>query len=141
MSEEVINPEDLKTEEPKKMTVEEGKKRIKEIDGAQDLDKMKDIKIPTRRVKMLMVNPADFMFLFTKGLVFRKRTRIISGLPEDAKLVTIAADSARNGIMLVVESEEYDEVPINVLPPVQVVEIDTRTLEDSKKKKASRKKK
>jgi hypothetical protein len=137
---EAIDP-NQDVEDKKKMTVDEGRQRIKEIDSAQNLDKMEDLKIPTRRVKMLMVNPADFMFLFTKGLVFRKRTRIISGVPEDAKLIALAADSARNGVMLVVESETYDEVPINVLPPVQVVEIDTRTLDDAKKKKATRKKK
>lgn len=130
-----------KAEEKKTITQEEGKERIKEIDGAQDLDKLKDLKIPTRRVKMLMVNPADFMFLFTKGLVFRKRTRIVEGVPEDAQLIAVAPDSIRNGIMLVVQSEEYDEVPINVLPPVQVVEIDTRTLDATKKKKVTRKKK
>lgn len=140
MSDEGIDPkQDIKDKET--ITAGEAKERIKEIDSAQDLEKMKDTKVPTRRVKMLMVNPADFMFLFTKGLVFRKRTRIISGVPDDAKLITVAPDSVRNGIMLVVESEEFDEIPINVLPPVIVVEIDTRTLEDSKKKKASRKRK
>lgn len=109
-------------------------------ENPEDLDKLKDAEIPTRRVKMLMVNPADFMFLFTKGLVFRKRTRIVKGIPEDAKLVAVAADSMRNGIMLVVESSEYEEVPINVLPPVQVVEIDTRTMDEVKKRIVRKKK-
>lgn len=127
--------------EPKKMiNKDEGLARMKRIDSAPKLENINAADIPTRRVRMLMVNPADFMFLFTKGLAFRKRTKIIEGVPEDASLIAVAADSARNGIMLVVESTEYDEIPINVLPPVQVVNIDTRIIGATKKKKAPRKK-
>lgn len=97
-------------------------------------------KIPVRRVRMLMVNPADFMFLFTKGMLYRKTTRIIEGVPDDARLIAVTADSARNGIMLVVESAEYDEIPINVLPPVQPVSINVGDKSATKKKKAARKK-
>lgn len=96
--------------------------------------------IPTRRAKMLMVNPADFMFLFTKGLEFRKHTKIISGVPDDAELLTVAAEPARGAIMLVVQSESYDEIPINELPPVELVEIQTGKPGATKKKKAPRKK-
>lgn len=96
--------------------------------------------IPVRRVRMLMVNPADFMFLFTKGMLYRKTTRIIEGVPDDARLIAVAADSPRNGIMLVVESDEYDEIPINVLPPVQPVSINVGDKSATKKKKAPRKK-
>lgn len=81
-------------------------------------------KIPKRRVKMLMVKPGEFMFLFTKGLRFQKNFKVIAGIPEDAKVITVAPDSIRNGIMIVVQSQEYDEVPINVLPPVEPVDID-----------------
>jgi hypothetical protein len=87
-------------------------------------EEQKTTEVPKRRVKMLMVKPAEFMFLFTKGLRFQKNFKIISGIPEDTKLIAIAADSIRNGIMLVVSSSEYDEIPINVLPPVEMVNID-----------------
>lgn len=105
-----------------------------------DLEELKNTPIPTRRAKMLMVNPADFMVLFTKGLVFAKRTEILTGVPKDATLLTIAAEPARGGVMLVVESEEYDEIPINELPPVQLVEINTGVRGATKKKKQPRKK-
>lgn len=97
-------------------------------------EQLKKSVVPTRRVKMLMVNPADFMFLFTKGLIFRKNTRLIKGIPDDAKLIAVAGDSARNGIMLVVESSKYNPVPINVLPPVESVEIQTGENPNTKKK-------
>lgn len=108
--------------------------------GKPDLEKLKKLKIPTRRVRMMMMQPSHFMSMFTKGLVFDKRTEIIEGLPEDAKLISIAADSARNGIMLVVESKEFDEIPINVLPPVIPIRVDIGVIR-STKKKAKRKKK
>lgn len=96
--------------------------------------------VPTRRVRMMMVNPADFMFLFTKGMTFRKHSVLIEGLPEDAQLIAIAADSIRNGIMLVVQSDSFDEIPIDVLPPVQRVQIQTGIINATKKKKVPRKK-
>lgn len=113
--------------------------KVAAADTTPDLEKLKTAKIPTRRVKMLMVNPTDFMYLFTEGLVWRKRTELIEGVPADSKLIAVAADSVRNGIMLVVQSKEYDEVPINVLPPVQVVSI--QTINGSTKKKAAPRKK
>lgn len=106
----------------------------------EDLDKLKAMKIPTRRAKMLMINPADFVFLFTKGLKFRKNYQVIKGVPEDAKIITAVADSARNGIMLVVQSDEYDEVPMTVLPPVEMVSIDMDALSKPAKKIPKRKK-
>jgi hypothetical protein len=112
--------------------------RINEIDSAPEVTQQAEI--PKRRVRMLMVKPEEFMWLFTKGLSFRKQTRIIEGIPEDAQLVAIAADSVRNGVMLVVHSAEYEEIPINVLPPVQVVNIDTGLKNATKKKKHDRKK-
>jgi hypothetical protein len=80
--------------------------------------------IESRKVKLLMVNPPDFMALFTKGLKVRGGWKIIKGVPADAKLLTIAYEPSRNGVMLVVESEEYEPVPKNVTPPIQIVEID-----------------
>jgi hypothetical protein len=106
----------------------------------EDLEKLRDTKIPTRRVKMLMVNPVDFVFLFTKGLRFRKNYVLVEGVPEDAKVITAVADSARNGIMMVVQSEEYDEVPINVMPPVQPISIDMAAVDTTKRNQIPKRK-
>jgi hypothetical protein len=105
-----------------------------------DLEEMKKADIPTRKAKMLMVNPADFMALFTKGLEFRKHTKIISGIPDDAILLTVAAEPIRHAIMLVVQSESYEPIPINQMPPVELIEIQTGVPGATKKKKAPRKK-
>ena len=96
--------------------------------------------IPTRKAKLLMVNPTDFMFLFEKGLSFRKHTKLIEGIPEDAVLLAVAADPVRHGIMLVVQSESYEPIPINQMPPTQVVTIQTGVVDATKKKKQPRKK-
>lgn len=106
----------------------------------ENVDKEQGVEIPTRRARMLMVNPVDFMFLFQKGLVFRKGWKLIEGIPEDAKLLGVAYDSTRNGIMLVVESESYEPVPINVLVPVQMVSIDVLIKNATKKQPKPRKK-
>lgn len=96
--------------------------------------------IPTRRVRFMMVNPADFMFLFTKGIEFRKHTKLIDGLPTDATLIQIMYDGMRGGVQMVVESQEYDEIPINEMPPVQPVKISTGVADATKKKRKPRKK-
>lgn len=114
--------------------------KIEELPKEGVPGEMSEMEIPTRRAKMLMVNPADFMYLFTKGLRFRKNTQIISGLPEDAKLLTLAAEPARGAIMLVVESDSYAEIPINELPPVELIEIQQGEKGATKKKAAPRKK-
>lgn len=139
--------------ELKTMDEEPGKDEI--IDNSRDLHKemfgysrgeeapkppAEEIEIPTRKVKMLMVNPVDFMYLFTKGLEFRKQTKIMEGVPEDATLLTLAADPIRHGIMMVVESETYEPIPINEMPPVEVVSINTGVKDATKKKKVPRKK-
>lgn len=129
------------SEHKNKRTKFEQPKQVVQRDE-NDPEKLKDAKIPTRRVKMLMVNPTDFMFLFTKGLKFRKNYKLVKGVPEDAQVIAVAPDSVRNGIMLVVQSSEYDEVPINVLPPVQPIDIDLDSVDrPTKKAKAPRKKK
>lgn len=105
-----------------------------------DLEKMKKAKIPTRRAKMLMVNPADFMYLFTKGLEFRKHTKLIAGIPDDAELIAVAAEPVRHAIMLVVKSSTYEPIPIDQMPPIELVEIQTGRIGATKKKPAPRKK-
>lgn len=123
------------------MTKKEALKVVPTGPDGKPIDPTQKPEIPTRRAKMLMVNPADFMFLFTKGLEFKKKTRIIKGIPDDAELLTIAAEPVRGGVMMVVQSETYDEIPINEMPPVEVVSIDVGDKSATKKKKAPRKKK
>lgn len=106
-----------------------------------DLEKMKELEVPKKRRRMLMINPPDFMMLFKEGLEFRKHTKLITGLPEDAVLLAIAAEPVRNGIILVCESKEFDLVPINELPPTQLVEIELGVPGATKKNKKPRKKK
>ncbi len=110
------------------------------VEPEKDLEKIKQAEMPTRKVKMMMVNPADFMFLITKGMTFRKHTKLIEGLPEDAQLVALAADSIRNGVMLVVQSESYEPVRADTLPPVEMVKIQTGVIGATKKKATKRKK-
>lgn len=105
----------------------------------ENLEEMKNLEIPKERRKMLMVNPADFMALFTKGVVFNKKTELIAGLPADAELLTIAAEPVRGGVMLVVRSDSYDEIPINEMPPVELVSISIGVQNATKKKRKPRK--
>lgn len=129
--------------QPKKPEgLEDPEDRLKVVQRSPvgDMNKMKGLKVPTRRVKMFMVKPDDFMFLFTKGLKWRKNTTIMEGAPDDAQVIAVAADSIRNGIMLVVQSASFEEVPINVLPPVVPIEINVGIQNATKKKKTPRKK-
>lgn len=99
--------------------------------------KIKPAEVPKRRVAMLMVKPGDFMFLFTKGLRFQKNFKVIEGVPDDAEVIAVAPDSMRNGIMLVIQSQEFDEVPMTVLPPIIPVDIDLDGIKQATKKKVT----
>lgn len=98
-------------------------------------NEMVDEKTTLRRVRFLIVNPSDFLMLFTKGLTFAKRTELIEGVPKDAVVVGMNVDHVRGGIILVVMSDEYDEVPMTVMPPVQQVSIQWGVQGATKKKK------
>lgn len=77
----------------------------------------------TRRVKYFLVRPGDFALLFTKGLKVVGGWKVIKGLPKDAKLLTVANDDLRGGLIMVVESAEYDPVPTTELPPIAAIAI------------------
>lgn len=79
--------------------------------------------VKTRKVRFLMVEPGMFMAMFTKGLRIRSGMKITEGVPKDAKLLTVTYDARLNAILLVVESEEYDAIPVTKMPPVQEIEI------------------
>jgi hypothetical protein len=76
-----------------------------------------------RRVKFVMINPAAFMSLFTEGLKIRKGWKIMEGIPEDAKIITVVYDSLRNGFIVLLESEKYPPVQEGVMPPIQPISI------------------
>lgn len=94
-----------------------------------------EVETPKRRVRFLMVNPQDFLSLFTQGIVFAKRAKLVTGVPDDAKVVSMTVDHVRGGIILVVHSESYDEIPMTEMPPVQLVGIEIGVQNATKKKK------
>jgi hypothetical protein len=101
----------------------------------------KKAEIDKRRTRVAAINPHAFMSLFTKGLRFRKQTALIEGIPEDALLVGITYDVRRDMILIVIESEEYDEIPINEIPPFQHINFQTQWGSTKKKVIPKRKKK
>lgn len=88
-----------------------------------DPNKARKPQLKTRRVRFLMVEPGMFMAMFTKGLRVRSGYKITDGVPKDAQLLTVTYDARLNAILLVVESAEYDEIPVTKMPPVQEIEI------------------
>lgn len=102
--------------------------------------KLDEQAISMRRVRYLIINPVDFLMLFTKGLVLAKKMQVIEGVPADAKLISMTVDHVRGGIILVVTSDEYDEIPRTQMPPVQEVSIRIGVEGATKKKKPSRRK-
>lgn len=99
-----------------------------------------DKPVATRRARFLMINPQDFLMLFTKGLVLAKRISVFTGVPADAQVVSFTTDHVRGGVMLLVTSEEYEEIPMTDIPPVQIVEIEQGVKDATKKAKTKRKK-
>ena len=105
-------------------------------DTATQLNEAKqEDQTPMRRVKVYLINPIDVMMLFTKGLLFAKRTKIIKGVPDDAELVGITYDARLDFIMMVVKSMEFEPVPINQYPPMETIEIEIGVDGATKKKK------
>lgn len=75
----------------------------------------------TRKIRLLYVDPSQFMSLFKDGMKFREDVKLISGVPLDAKLLAVTYDPTVHGILLVVTSDEYEDVPHGrALPMVQV---------------------
>lgn len=91
--------------------------------------------LSTRNVRFLVINPSEFLSLFTKGLVFAKRTQIMDGVPEDAVVIGMTVDHVRGGIVMTVQSEEYEPVPKTKMPPVQEIAIKIGVEGATKKKR------
>lgn len=80
--------------------------------------------VPTRKVRFIMINPQSFLGMFQTGLTLSKRMKVIQGVPDDAKVINMTVDHVRGGIILVIESEEYEPIPMTNMPPVQLLEVD-----------------
>lgn len=79
-----------------------------------------------RRIKLVMVNPANFMSLFKTGMRVKKNFEVVKGIPRDATILTISYDAARAAIIVILESEDFDEVPVGDIPPSIPIEIDVK---------------
>ena len=115
------------------------KKTFRELEQERNA-KVNEAPVMTHRVRYLMVNPQDFLSLFTEGIVLAKRMRVLTGVPADAKVKNMTVDHVRGGIILVVESSEYEELPMTDMPPVQMVEIEQGVKDATKSAKTKRKK-
>lgn len=104
-------------------------------------EEVPEAEVATRRTRVAMLSPVEFMSLFTTGMVFEKRTAVIEGIPADAQLIGAAYDIRRDAILLVIESDEYEPVPITKQPPTQLIRLKVGVENATKKKKAPRKKK
>lgn len=104
---------------------------------SEAIEQMKELKNKptTRKVRFMIVNPQDFLMLFTKGMVFNKRAKLIDGVPDDALLVGLTVDHVRGGVVLVLQSETYEEIPMTEMPPIQEVGIMLGVKNATKKKK------
>lgn len=97
--------------------------------------------VATRRTRVMMINPVEWMSLFTTGVKFAKQTSLIEGVPADAVMIGCAYDIRRDAILIVLESEAYEPVPITEQPPTQLVRIKIGVENATKKKPAKKRKK
>lgn len=74
---------------------------------------------------MLFVDPASFMALFKEGLRVRENYQIIKGVPEDAQLLGTARDPKTGGVILVLYSKTFEQIPEGKQFPVIKVAIKT----------------
>lgn len=130
----------MATDVPKAHKGEEPTKEDKSKREAAKNAAVNTAEVPKFRRRFLMVNPQDFLQLFTKGLILNKRMNVFTGVPADAMIVSMTVDHVRGGIMLLCQSDEYDEIPATDMPPVQMVEIELGVKDATKKARSARKK-
>jgi hypothetical protein len=130
----------MATDVPKAHKGEEPTKEDKAAREAKKNAAVNPQEVPKFRRRFLMVNPQDFLQLFTKGLVLSKRMSVFTGVPADAMIVSMTVDHVRGGIMLLCQSDEYEEIPATDMPPVQMVEIELGVKDATKKARSTRKK-
>lgn len=97
--------------------------------------------VATRRTRVMMINPVEWMGLFTTGVRFAKSVQLIEGVPKDATMIGCAYDIRRDAILIVLESAEYEPIPITQQPPTQLVRIKFGDPSATKKKKPAKRKK
>lgn len=74
-----------------------------------------------RKIKLLYVDPGQFMSLFKEGLKVREDFEIVAGLPKDAQVMGVTYEPRVGGILIVIYSETFEETPHGeILPMVQV---------------------
>ena len=83
----------------------------------EDLKPKKEEKVETRRVKVMIITSSQFMSLFVKGMKFHKNATVFEGVPEDAEVIGIGSNPVIPGVLLVVKSQEFDEIPVTENPP------------------------
>jgi hypothetical protein len=105
----------------------------------EGLPKEANPEVPKVRERFLMINPQDFLMLFEQGLVLAKRTKVFTGVPADAKVTGFTVDHVRGGVILIVRSDEYDEIPVTEMRPVQHIEIEIGVKNATKSTKNKRK--
>jgi hypothetical protein len=130
----------MATDVPKAHKGEEPTKEDKAAREAKKNAAVNTQEVPKFRRRFLMVNPQDFLQLFTKGLILNKRMSVFTGVPADAMIVSMTVDHVRGGIMLLCQSDEYEEIPATDMPPVQMVEIELGVKDATKKARSARKK-
>lgn len=79
--------------------------------------------VTSRKLKMLYIDPVSFMSLFKEGMVIRENFQVIEGIPEDAQLLAVSYDLTLHGVVFLITSENFDEVPAGEVIPVQPVMI------------------
>jgi len=100
-------------------------------DGAIDLETLESLPDDItasggRRLKSVRLAPEVLPLLLKNGDV-----RVVSSIPEDAKGVIWGLSHDRRTILLVLESESFEPVPIGEMPPeIENCEIVLSRLED-----------
>ena len=79
--------------------------------------------VESRKMKIIFIDPVQFMAFFREGLEIRESYKIIKGIPGDAQILGVSYDVRMNGIVMVVYSEYFEEVEKGAQLPVLPVEI------------------
>lgn len=79
--------------------------------------------IKTRNLALLFVEPAGFAALFREGMQWRANSKIVKGIPKDAKVEYVFANSERAGVMIMLSSKNFEPVMNGVMPPILPIEI------------------
>ena len=79
----------------------------------------KDSAKHSMRVRRFEISPEAFPMQFTKGMKFK----VEEGIPEGATFRGFAVDPMRNLLVVFVEHESFDEIPVAGEPPLDTISI------------------